>query len=87
MILIVLLIVVILPILALACAVCGCLGADGWLIIRGSLHEPSVSVQTESDVAGGTAAICAKLLEFVVADGGCEAAGIDIQPMRDSAGN
>lgn len=67
----------------LRCAV----GADGWLIIRGSLHEPSVSVQTESDVAGGTAAICAKLLEFVVADGGCEAAGIDIQPMRDAAGN
>ena len=36
-------------------------GPDGWLIIRGSLHEPSVSVQTESDVAGGTAAICATL--------------------------
>lgn len=33
-------------------------GGSGWLIMRGSLHEPTVSVQSESDVAGGTAAIC-----------------------------
>ena len=66
----------------LRCAV----GTDGWLIIRGSLHEPSVSVQTESDVAGGTAAICAKLLEFVQADGGCERAGIDLAPLTKVAG-
>ena len=42
----------------LRCAVESADGS-GWLIVRGSLHEPSVSVQTESDVAGGTAAICA----------------------------
>ena len=66
----------------LRCAV----GDDGWLIIRGSLHEPSVSVQTESDVVGGTAQICAALLDFVADEAGeCEAAGIDIQPMRDVA--
>lgn len=63
---------------------CG-VGGDGWLIIRGSLHEPSVSVQTESDVAGGTAAICATLLQFVLRGGKCEAAGLDVQPLRDEA--
>ena len=58
-------------------------GGSGWLIIRGSLHEPSVSVQTESDVAGGTATICEQLLRFE--QGACEAAGIDLQPLRDQA--
>ena len=38
------------------------------------------------DVAGGTAAICAKLLEFVRADGGCERAGIDLAPLTKVAG-
>ena len=52
------------------------------LIIRGSLHEPSVSIQTESDVAGGTAAICATLLQYC--DAHCEAL-FDLQPMRDTA--
>ena len=61
----------------LRCAV----GHTGWLIIRGSLHEPSVSVQTESDVAGGTADICTRLLEYALADGECYAAGIDLQPL------
>jgi len=65
----------------LRCAV----GNDGWLIIRGSLHEPSVSVQTESDIVGGTAAICARLLEFVLAGGQCEMAGLDVQPLRNEA--
>jgi hypothetical protein len=66
----------------LRCAV-DAAGGSGWLIIRGSLHEPSVSVQTESDVAGGTAAICEQLLRFE--QGACEAAGIDLQPLRDHA--
>ena len=65
----------------LRCAV----GDSGWLIIRGSLHEPSVSVQTESDVNGGTAAICQTLLDFVLDGGQCEAAGIDVEPLRKSA--
>ena len=56
----------------------------GWLIIRGSLHEPSVSVQTESDVRGGTAAICATLLEFVLRCGD-HIDLIDLQPLRDEA--
>ena len=51
-------------------------GPDGWLIIRGSLHEPSVSVQTESDVAGGTAAICATLLKYVN-----EGEGFEVAPL------
>jgi len=58
-------------------------GGSGWLIMRGSLHEPTVSVQSESDVAGGTAAICEQLLRFE--HGGCEAAGIDLEPLRDRA--
>lgn len=65
----------------LRCAV----GDDGWLIIRGSLHEPSVSVQTESNFEGGTAAICAQLLKFVEESGECEAVGLDIQPLRNQA--
>lgn len=65
----------------LRCAV----GDSGWLIIRGSLHEPSVSVQTESDDVGGTARICATLLEFVLQGGECEAAGMDVQPLRTAA--
>ncbi|KAH8048410.1 hypothetical protein JL722_12461 [Aureococcus anophagefferens] len=36
----------------------------------------------ESDVAGGTAAICKTLLDFM---GDCEAAGVDIAPLRDVA--
>jgi phosphomannomutase len=64
----------------LRCAV----GAHGWLIIRGSLHEPSVSVQTESDDLGGTAAICATLLAYAER-GECEARGIDLAPMRHTA--
>ena len=63
----------------LRCAV----GSTGWLIIRGSLHEPSVSVQTESDEEGGTAAICRQLLQFE--QGECEAAGIDLEPLRKRA--
>ena len=63
----------------LRCAV----GSTGWLIIRGSLHEPSVSVQTESDEEGGTAAICRQLLQFE--QGECEAAGIDLTPLRQRA--
>ena len=63
----------------LRCAV----GGSGWLIVRGSLHEPTVSVQTESDDDGGTAAICLRLLEFE--HGACEAAGIDLGPLRERA--
>lgn len=65
----------------LRCAV----GDDGWLIIRGSLHEPSVSVQTESNLAGGTSAICAQLLKYVLSGGKCEAAGLDVQPLQKEA--
>ena len=65
----------------LRCAV----GDSGWLIIRASLHEPKVSVQTESDLDGGTSAICASLLLYVLKAGDCEKAGLDIAPLRDAA--
>ena len=42
-----------------------------------------MSVQTESDVAGGTGAICEQLLRFE--QGACEAVGIDLQPLREQA--
>ena len=61
-----------------------CAGGDGdWIIARASLHEPLVSVQLESDVDDGAAAICATLLDFM-AD--CEAAGVDVAPLRKAAG-
>lgn len=62
-----------------------CKAGDGWLIVRASLHEPLVSVQTESDREGGTAEICRHLLGFVLEGGACEAAGIDVGPLRDAS--
>lgn len=62
----------------LRCAV----GTSGWLIARASLHEPLVSIQTESDNDGGTAAICATLVPFA---GPCEAVGLDISTLREAA--
>ena len=58
-------------------------GRDGWLIIRGSLHEPSVSVQTESDTPGGTAEICKTLADFCGDE--CEVL-FDLEPMRKAGG-
>ncbi|KAH8070020.1 sinapyl alcohol dehydrogenase [Aureococcus anophagefferens] len=57
-----------------------CSIGNDWIIA--SLHEPLVSVQLESDVAGGTAAICKTLLDFM---GDCEAAGVDVAPLKDVA--
>ena len=59
-----------------------CSIGNDWIIARASLHEPLVSVQLESDVPGGTAAICKTLLDFM---GDCEAAGVDVAPLRDVA--
>jgi len=56
----------------------------GWLIVRSSLHEPIVSVQTEADAVGGTAVICGKMLDEM--RGECEEAGIDMGPLREAAG-
>merc|ERR1711862_552761 len=54
---------------------------DAWLIVRSSLHEPLVSIQTESDVFGGTAYICRTMLsalaDLLVDDDGL----IDVSPL------
>ncbi len=40
-------------------------GAEGWLLVRPSLHDPDVVVNVESEVPGGVAATLAHLLAWV----------------------
>ena len=59
--------------------------ALGWLIVRASLHEPIVSIQTESDVAGGTAEICKAMLAAMEGDTAVDSAGLDLAALKEEA--
>ena len=59
----------------------------GWLIVRSSLHEPIISLHSESDVIGGTASICTVMLQRLVEGEGKHQAmtSIDLEPLRVAA--
>lgn len=58
-------------------------GGRGWVLLRGSLHDPLLVLNAESSVANGTCAIVEKVLEFfeTAAPKGC----VDIDKLYDSA--
>jgi len=58
-------------------------GTRGWVLLRGSLHDPLLVLNAESSLANGTCAIVEKVLEFFesVAPKGA----VDIDKLYDSA--
>ncbi len=56
--------------------------ANGWFLLRLSVHDPVLPLNVESDVPGGMRYMLESLLEAVK-----DAPGIDVQPIRDKLGS
>ena len=46
--------------------------ADGWVLLRKSLHDPRIPINIESDVAGGVAPLKEKVTAFLATFDGLE---------------